>query len=152
MSDSTPAETARAQALAAELRTVMGKLKRKLREQAHPGDFTMSQLSVLSRLDREGPATVTALARAEGMRPQSMGSIVAALEEAGLIAGAPNPDDGRQTILSLTPACRERIRAGRAAWDDWLFHAIQQNLAPAEQDDLARAVELLERIVDARLP
>jgi DNA-binding MarR family transcriptional regulator len=145
---STEPDSTGAAALAADLRVVMGKLKRRLREQAHLGDLTESQISTLSRLGREGPVTVTALARAEGMRPQSMGAIVAALEAAGLVAGAPDPNDGRQTLLSLTDACRERIAAGRAARQDWLLRAIQNNLAPAEQDRLASAVKLLARLVD----
>jgi len=127
---------------------VIGKLKRRLREQAHFGDLTWSQSSVLTRLEREGPATVTNLARAEGVRPQSMGATVAGLEEAGLVSGAPDPADGRQTILSLTPACRKMIKAGRAAREDWLFHAIRANLKTAEQGELAKAVELLKRLVD----
>src|ERR1700744_6158079 len=93
-------------ALVQDLRAVLSKLKRKLREQGNAGDLTPSQSSVLLRLEKEGPATASALARAEGMRPQSMMPILAALEQAGLVAGAPAPDDGRQTILSLTKAFR----------------------------------------------
>ena len=142
-------ETARAVAVAGELRVVVGKLIRRLREQAQPGDFTWSQVSVLGRLERDGPATVTTLARAEGVRPQSMGATVAVLQEAGLVHGAADPADGRQTILSLTPACREMIKANRAAREDWLFRAIRTNLATAEQKELANAVELLKRLVDS---
>jgi DNA-binding MarR family transcriptional regulator len=141
-------DSARAWALAAQIRVLTGKLKRRLREQAHLGDLTWSQAAALSRLERDGPATVSTLARAEGVRPQSMGATVSALEAAGLLAGAPDPADGRQTILSLTAACRERIEAGRAAREDWLFRAIQTKLAPDEQEQLASAVELLERLVE----
>ncbi|MEH2479935.1 DNA-binding MarR family transcriptional regulator [Nitrobacteraceae bacterium AZCC 2146] len=142
-------EIARALALAAEVGALIGKMKRRLREKADAGDFTQSQLAILGRLDREGPATVTALARAEGMRPQSMGATVAVLEAAGLVSGAPDPADGRQTILSLTAACREIIRAGRAARQDWLFHAIQKELSPEEQQQLATGLELLRRLADS---
>jgi DNA-binding MarR family transcriptional regulator len=141
-------ETARASALAQELRVLIGALNRRLREQAHPGDLTSSQKSVLIRLERDGPATVTNLARAEGVRPQSMGATISVLEAAGLVAGAPNPSDGRQTILSLTAACQEMIRAGRAARQDWLSRAIRTKLAPAEQEQLADSVELLRRLLD----
>jgi DNA-binding MarR family transcriptional regulator len=143
------ADNARASALAGELRVLLGKLKRRLREHTHLGELTSSQISVLSRLDSEGPATVTALARAEGMRPQSMGANVSVIEAAGLVSGTPDPNDGRQTILSLTPACRKRITAGRAAREDWLFRAIQANLAPEEQEYLARALELLKRLAES---
>jgi DNA-binding MarR family transcriptional regulator len=139
---------ARASALAVELHDMIGKLKRRLREEAHLGDLTFSESAVLRRLNREGPATVTSLARAEGVRPQSMGATVAALEAAGLVAGAADPRDGRQTILSLTPACRKMIKDGRATREDWLFRAIQANLSAAEQAELATGVELLKRLVD----
>lgn len=140
--------TARAAAVAGELRILVGKLRRRLREQTHLGDLTWSQVSVLGHLERNGPATVTALARAEGVRPQSMGATVSALEVAGLVTGAPDPNDGRQTILSLTPVCREWIRKSRAAREDWLSRAILAHLAPAEVEQLARAVDLLKRLVE----
>ena len=142
-------ETARALAVAGELRVLIGKLKRRLREEAHPGDLTWSQVSVLSLLEREGPATVTTLARAEGVRPQSMGATVSVLEAAGLVSGAPDPTDGRQTILFLTAACQEWIKASRAAREDWLFRAIRTKLAAEEQEALAIGVELLKRLVDS---
>ena len=137
-----------APALAGELRVLTGRLKRRLREQASLGDLTSSQTATLGRLHREGPATVTALAKAEGMRPQSMGAIVAALEAAGMVSGAPDPADGRQTILSLTEACRERIAAGRAAREDWLLRAIEAHLTSKEQAQVASAVALLKRLVE----
>ena len=91
---------------------------------------------------------MTSLARAEGMRPQSMGATISALEAAGLVSGSPDPKDGRQTILSLTPTCQEWIRARRAAKEDWLFHAIQSKLSPEEQEKLASAVALLKRLAE----
>ena len=142
-------ETAQSAALASELRILAGKLKRRLREQGSAGDLTGSQVAVLSRLERDGPATVTDLARAEGMRPQSMGAITASLEAAGHIQGKPDPTDGRRTILSLTDACRAWIHAARAAREDWLLRTIQAQLSPPEQDDLRRALALLRRIVDS---
>jgi DNA-binding MarR family transcriptional regulator len=137
-----------ASALAAELHALSGKLKRRLREQATAGDLTQSQLAVLGHLDRLGPTTVTALARMAGVRPQSMGATVAGLEALGLIKGAPDGRDGRQTILSLTSACRELIRSGRAARHDWLLKTIRTRLTPQEQAQLAAAMSLLHRLVD----
>ena len=136
-------------ALASELRILISQLRHRLREQTHMGDYTWSQTSVIIRLERDGPATVSALARAEGVRQQSMGATISTLEAAGLVKGSPDPADGRQTILSLTDACREMIRASRAAKEDWLFHAIQTKLSPAEQERLATDIELLKRIADS---
>jgi DNA-binding MarR family transcriptional regulator len=133
--------------IATELRVLVGQLKRRFREKVNLGDLTSSQLAVLRRLDSDGPATVTTLARAEGMRPQSMGANIAALEAAGLVSGTPDPNDGRQTILSLTAACKEKVKVGRIACDDWLIEAIEKTLSSAEQHELARAIELLKRLV-----
>lgn len=149
MSDSdTSPDIASALLLAGELHTIVGKLKRKLREQAGMGDLTRSQASLLLRLERDGPATLTALARAEGMRSQSMGPTVAALQALALIESRPDPADGRQTILSLTSDCRERIRDGRAARQDWLFRTLREKLSVAEQRQVMTAVTLLNRLVE----
>ena len=132
--------------LASELRILIGKLRRRLREEAHMGDITMSQASVLSRLERDGPATVSSLARAEGMRPQSMAATVQALTQAQMVTGSPDPLDGRQTILTLTDSCRAWIAASRAAREDWLAHSIETRLTPAEVTELDKAVALLKRL------
>lgn len=135
-------------ALAQDVRAVVGKLKRRLRAQASAGDLPPSHSSVLLRLEREGGQTASGLARAEGMRSQSMHTIVTALQTAGLVTGAPDPTDGRQTILTLSDACRERLRAGRAARQDWLTTAIQAHLTPEEQRRLGAALPLLRRLAD----
>jgi len=134
--------------LAQDLRALLGKLKRRLRDQAHVGDLTPSQVSVLLRLEKDGAATASTLARAEGMRPQSIAPVIAALESAGLVSGAPDPADGRQTLLSLTDACRKWVDEGRAARQDWLTRMLQARLSPQEQDEVGKAVELLKRLVD----
>jgi len=135
-------------ALAQDLRSLIGKLKRRLREQAQDGDLTASQISVLLRLERDGPATASSLARAEGMRPQSMGPVIATLENAGLVQGTPDPIDGRQTILSLTDACLKWAEEGRAARQDWLVRTLQARLSSQDQDQLAKALDLIKRLVD----
>jgi len=136
--------------LAHQLRLFARRLKRRLRDQADTGDLTPSQTAVLLRLEEHGPATTSALARAEGMRSQSMGSIVAVLEQAGLVVGAPDPTDGRQTLLSLTEQCRHWISHGRAARQDWLSRVIETQLSPAERDQLGEALPLLLRLVADR--
>lgn len=138
----------RASALALQMRTLIGQLKRKLREQAGHEDFSSSQASVLLRLEKDGPATVSNLARAEAMRPQSMSATIAPLEAAGLISGAPDPSDGRQTLLSLTPKCRKLIQERRAAKQDWLTRTILAKLSVNEQEQLAEAVEILAKLVE----
>ena len=138
----------RASALALQLRTLVGKLKRKLRDQAGHEDFNSSQIAVLLRLEKDGPTTVSSLARAEAMRPQSMSAVIAPLEAAGLLHSASDPNDGRQTLLSLTPKCRTLIKERRAAKQDWLTKTIQARLSAHDQQQLAAALELLARLVE----
>lgn len=141
-------DTAPPATLAGDLRIALGKLSRRLREQVHPNDLTHAQKSVLLRLDRDGPATVSALARAGSVKPQSMRVTVAALEAMGAVAGKPDPTDGRQTLIELTPGFRKALRESRAAKDDWLFRALQAQLSAAEQAELTKAVTLLQRLAE----
>lgn len=91
--------------------------------------------------------TTSAMARAEAMRPQSMGALLAALEAMGLTSGRPDPSDGRQTMISLTDSCRSLIEKGRAARQDWLTHTVETRLSPEEQKQLLSAMALLQRLV-----
>lgn len=146
MTDGRETETS---AVAGELRVVLAQLVRRLREQTDGTDLTKSQSAVLGRLEREGASTATALARAEGMRPQSMAAILTALDAAGLVAGRPDPADRRKTIVDLTDKAREEFEAGRIAKQDWLTEAINARLGPEEIDRLADCVELLRRVAHA---
>jgi len=141
-------DASRTMALAGELRVTIGRLSRRLREESRPGNLTASQLAAVGRLDRDGPATVTTLARAEGVRPQSMGATISVLEAEKLVSGAPDPADGRQTIYALTAECKRLLKASRAAREDWLFRAIQAKLTAREQEKLGMFVELLERLTE----
>ena len=148
MDDPSKPRSLRAAALATELRATFGKLKRRMREQSDVGDLTPSQVSVLLRLEREGAATTSSLARAEGMRHQSMASVVAALETAGLVSGGPDRNDDRKTLLSLTDAFRKWAKEGREARQDWLSRTLAARLDTQELDRLASSVELLKRLAD----
>jgi DNA-binding MarR family transcriptional regulator len=141
-------QTGLASTLAAELRTVFRKLKLRLREHGGHSDLTLSQIAVVLRLEKDGSATVSSLARAEGMRPQSMSAVVTPLQESGLVRGAPDPSDGRQTLMSLTPKCLKWLQQGRAARQDWLTTRISQKLSVQEQVKLQAAVALLMRLVE----
>jgi DNA-binding MarR family transcriptional regulator len=149
MEETSPdTDTTLASLVARELRATFGSLKRKLRQQGGRHDLTSSQVAVVLRLEKEGPSTVSSLARAEGMRPQSMSAVIAALEEMGFVAGAADPSDGRKTLMSLTKACRKSIEDGRAARQDWLAQAIQRKLSPQEQKKVSSVLHLLARLAE----
>lgn len=135
-------------ATATALRAVFGKLRRKLSEQSSLEDISWSQLMVLGHLERQGPATASELALREGVRSQSMGASLASMEQAGLVSRYPDPQDRRKTLVALTEQGGTRVREARAARQDWLIHAMQSRFSPAEQARLAKAIQLLGRLVD----
>ena len=129
--------------LASELRIVIGQLVRRLRAE-HA--FPLSQGSVLGRLDRKGTLSVSELAAAERVRPQSMAQTVADLEAAGLLARRPDPDDGRRALVDLTEEGRTTLAADRRRRDGWLARGIAEELTAAERRTLSEAAELLRRL------
>lgn len=132
--------------VASDLRVVLGQLIRRLRAENR---FPLSQVAVLGRLDRCGPKSVSDLALAERVRPQSMAQTVADLETDGFVTRRPDPDDRRRALVELTDEGLTRLQADRAARDGWLARAIADKLSPADQDTLENAVELLRRLADS---
>ncbi|MEE1804311.1 MarR family winged helix-turn-helix transcriptional regulator [Streptomyces sp. NPDC101062] len=132
--------------VAAELTAVVGRLMRRLRTTSPDDRLTPSQRSVLARLHGEGPATTAALARAEYVRPQSMRQTLAALEEQHLVERTPDPDDGRQSVVSVTETGRTTLATVYAAKQDWLSRAIADELDLTERRALADATELMRRL------
>ena len=132
--------------LARELRVVFGRLRRRLRELAGEGQLTPSQVSVLSRLDKSGDATGSALATLERVRPQSMAATLSALEQQGLIRRDPDLEDGRRQIVSLTTTGRRRLEGDRQAREEWLSRAFDEHYTPAERRTIAEALGLLDRL------
>jgi len=137
-----------ASAAARDLRVVVGRLRRQLRGLATDGDLTPSQTAVLTRLWKEGASSASALAGAERVRPQSMATIVAALEQRGLIERTPDPEDGRRQVISLTKAGRRRAESDRQVREEWLARAIHERYSESERHTILDALSLLERLTD----
>ncbi len=133
---------------ASELRTVISRLRRRLRAVADLGDLTPSQTSVLSRLDKNGPVSASDLAAAERVRPQSMAAILAAIEQHGLIRRDPDPADRRRQLISLTDTARETIVGSRRARDEWLSRTLADEFTEAERQIVLAALTLLDRLVE----
>ena len=131
--------------LASELRLIVGRLVRRMRVE---GRLPLAQLAVLGRLDRGGPATVSALATAERVRPQSMSQTVGELEGDGLVVRHPDPTDRRQLLVELTEAGMATLTDERRHREGWLARAIAEDLSPAERAALEAALEPLRRLAD----
>src|ERR1700742_1413184 len=141
--------TADTTTVAAALRVSIGLLVRGMRQIPVEGELTLSETSALARLDRGGPTTPGALARQEQISPQSMGATLGALEARGLIERAPDPDDGRRAVMSITDAGLELLRSRRHAKVQQLARALATDFTPAERDQLAAIAPLLERLAQS---
>jgi DNA-binding MarR family transcriptional regulator len=132
--------------LAHQLRETLGRVIRRLR--AEPGP-SVGRMAVLGRLDRDGPASISDLATAEKMRPQSMAQTVHDLEAAGLVSRRADPNDGRRAFVELTTGGVELLQTTRARRETWLTEALERQLDADERALLQEAIILLERIADA---
>ncbi|MGA7537859.1 MAG: MarR family transcriptional regulator [Steroidobacteraceae bacterium] len=124
----------------------IGRLTRRMRAAAAQHELSLTESAVLARLDRDGPATTAELARAEGMRPQSMSAAIATLEERGLIERRAHPSDGRQVNITLTgkgAAVRSSTQDLKRAW---LVQATT-SLEEEERRILTRAGQILNRLL-----
>jgi DNA-binding MarR family transcriptional regulator len=134
-------------ALAHELRDTVGRLVRRMRAEA--GRLPVAQVTVLGRLDRGGPSSVSELAAAERMRPQSMAQTVHDLEAAELVSRRPDPDDRRRVLVEMTGAGAEALRALRTDREEWLTGVLGREFTDAEREQLRDALALLARLADA---
>jgi DNA-binding MarR family transcriptional regulator len=125
----------------------IGLLVRRVRAAAASHELSLSESAVLGRLDREGPATTAELARAEGVKPQSMSATVAGLEERRLVERKPHPTDGRQVNIVLTAKGLALRRSAREAKQTWLAQAIDQ-LSERDRETLLAAGAIIKRLVE----
>ena len=135
--------------LVSELSLAVGQLLRRLRADTNPDGLTWSQTMALARLEREGAMTTAELARAETVKPQSMGATLTELEQEGLVARQAHPTDGRQVLFVLTAAGAQARRKRSAAKQKWLLNAVAA-LTAEERETLMAAVDLISRLGDAR--
>ncbi len=132
---------------AVELALALGLLMRRLRSAspAESHELSWTQKAVMVRLDTEGPATTAELARAEGVKPQSMGATLAVLEEMGIVERRPHPSDGRQMNIVLTAKGASMRKSAGMAKQTWLAQAIGK-LDAAEQKNLPALTALIKRL------
>ena len=132
--------------LATDLRVALMRTARRLRVEKSSEAITDAQYSVLASLDCDGAQTPRSLADREHVQPPSMTRIVNALVEAGLVTRTDHPDDGRQGLVEITEAGRAEVKETRRRRTAWLAGRLAE-LTPDERDTLARAAEILRRVV-----
>jgi DNA-binding MarR family transcriptional regulator len=130
-----------------ELALTFGHLLRRMRVTNVSHDLSLTEHAVISRLAKDGPATISDLARAESVKPQSMGALIARMEKICLVERRPHPTDRRQVNILLTEkgtALREQIRAAKRTW---LAEAIAK-LGDEEQETLFKAGAIIRSMVE----
>jgi len=130
-----------------DLGRAVGQLVRRVRAAAASHDLSLTESAVMARLAKDGPATTADLARAEHMKPQSMGTTIAALEEMGMVERKPHPTDGRQVNIALTANGAAVRKSAKDAKRTWLAQAISQ-LDEHERDTLFKAGEIIKKLVE----
>ena len=135
-------------AAASDLLAACGLLVRRLRAESNNQELSWSQMAVLVRLEEGGPTSIADMARAEHVKPQSMGVTLSVMEEEGLVERRPHATDGRQFLFALTAAGIEARRRVRAAKRTWLAGAVA-TLTADEQRDLLVAAAVIRRLADS---
>jgi DNA-binding MarR family transcriptional regulator len=130
-----------------DLAQAVGLLVRRVRAEAASHELSLTEAAVMSRLEKDGPSTTADLARAEAMKPQSMGTTIAALEEMGIVERKPHPTDGRQMNVELTAKGAAIRKSARDRKRTWLAQAIAQ-LDEQERETIFAAGEIMRRLVE----
>jgi DNA-binding MarR family transcriptional regulator len=148
-------KTATSTDIADRLITATGQIRRALRraDETSAGldgqsNLTLSQEAVMGHLLRGGAMTTADLARAEGVRPQSMGLTVGGLEDLGLVAKTADPDDARRSLVDLTDEGRASRDQARDRRTGILAARLDDRLTSDELSSLGRALDLIDRVVD----
>jgi DNA-binding MarR family transcriptional regulator len=133
--------------LASDLALAVVRLARQLRFRRSESPVSLSQLSALSTLSKEGAMTPGALAVRERVRPPSMTRVIASLAELGFVARTAHPADGRQVLVSVSDAGFHLIEAERRASQEWLRDRLAE-LPPDQRETLEKAADLMSALVD----
>jgi len=138
---------------AAQLRLAVVRTARRLRQEA-AGDanaLTPTGASALATVERHGPLTPSELAEIERVKRPTATRTLRALEEAGLVERARDPEDGRSALVSVTARGRERLRRLRGRKNAYLARRMR-DLPVEDVATLERAAEILEGILEREAP
>jgi DNA-binding MarR family transcriptional regulator len=126
---------------------VIGQLTRRLR--AARGGLSHSLLSALVSVAKHGPLRLADLAQAELVSAPSITRLVAELEAQSLVSRAPDPADGRASLIQVTDAGLEAVLVARRVRQQ----IVAELLEPLSADEVASieaALPALERLIDPR--
>jgi DNA-binding MarR family transcriptional regulator len=130
------------------VREGMARLGRRLRAERIGHGLSLSRLSLLGLLSRNGPMTATAMAAAERLQPQSLTRMLARLENDGLIVRRQDAADRRQVLIDITDEGVAVLDEDTLRREAWLAKVMAERLTPTECELLRLAAGLMERLAD----
>ena len=131
--------------LAAQLRLAVGRLHRRIRIDGRES-IPPLQLSALVTVEQHGPLRLSELARREAVTAPTMSRVLSALDEQGLVLRAPDPQDARGVLVSLSDAgavALAEVRTHRTA----LVARRLARLDDAQRATLADAMPAIEALL-----
>ncbi len=131
---------------AAKLRLAIVRTARRMRQEAGT-DLSPTLTAALATIERHGPITPSELAAVERIKRPTATRIAAALEADELIVRAPDPSDGRGSLLSISPRGRDLVRRLRKRKNAYLSRRLRE-LSEDDVEALDRAAEVLERMLE----
>jgi len=134
--------------VASVVRRAVGALSRRLRGERAPNGLSLTKLSVLGRLYRQGSLSAAELAGLERIQPQSLTRVLAELAEDGFVSRRPDAKDGRRLLIDITGDGRSVLTRDMQQRDSWLAKVIDAELSVTERELLRLAANLLDRLAD----
>ncbi len=132
--------------LSVRLRLVIARTARRLRQEAGE-ELSPSQAAALATIDRHGPLTPSELADRERVKRPTATRVIARLEETGLVHRTRDPQDGRSSLVALSPAGAEVLDRVRKRKTAYLARRLRE-LDADERATLDRAAAILERVLE----
>lgn len=133
--------------LASDLVVHAARLIRAVRRELH----MPAGIRILSLLDEFGPLGITRLADLDRSSQPSMSGAVAQLADQGWVTKAPNPDDARASVVTLTDAGEAELARVRQAFGERVAGIVADH-PTITTDDLATAVAVLRAILEKGRP
>ncbi len=133
---------------ATELRSSIGEVVRRMGQTRPEGAIPWAASSVVARLVERGPASSAELARAEGITPQSMGATLKTIEGRGFAERAPDPDDRRRFVYTVTAAGKQFYEARIDARVHQFVELLDEDFSDEEVRQLVAVAPLLERLAE----
>ena len=133
--------------LAALLRPSLLRVTRVIRNQRADMSVTLTQLSAMGTLYKNGPMSAGELAACERVQPPSMTKVLANLEERGLVRRDAHPTDRRQAIIVITDDGLALLDEERRSRDAWLNQRLAQ-LTPEDRLALRNVVPVLDKLAE----